>query len=277
MVHDASFPPPAPPPAELDELSSELTGWENPAARLLASLSNNELQLFAQPILRLSGGNDFPMAETLVRLREEEQKLLPPGEFLPAFEHCRMMPALDRWVAKNVIDSLTRPPAKGMILTINISGQTIEDADFLPFVAGELVRRDVDAQAICFEIDEVDTLARPEAAAKFAATARRFGCRVLIDSFGRRSVTFNALTALQASFVKVDGSIVRSILTTPSAANKLSAIVRVGSVMNIDVIAECVESQEILDRLRKLGVGYAQGFGIALPRPVERRLNVAVA
>jgi EAL domain-containing protein (putative c-di-GMP-specific phosphodiesterase class I) len=275
MAHDPSFPPPAPPPVDLDGISPELTGWEDPAARLRASLSNDELQLFAQPVLRLSGKNDFPMAEILVRMREEENKMLPPGEFLPVFEHCRMMPALDRWVVRNVIENLSRPPAKGMTLTVNISSQTIEDMDFLPYVAGELVRREVDAKAVCFEIDEVDTLARPEAAAKFAATARRFGCRVLIDGFGQRSVTFNAFTALQASFVKVDGSIVRRILTTPSAASKLSAIVRVGSVMHIEVIAECVESQEILDKLRTLGVGYAQGFGIALPRAVDRRLNAA--
>ena len=275
MAHDTSFPPPARQPADLDGISTELTGWEDPAAHLHAALANNDLQLFVQPILRLSGNKDFPMAETLVRLREEENKLLPPGEFLPVFEHCRMMPALDRWVVRNVIDNLSRPPAKGMTLTVNISGQTIEDADFLPYVAGELVRRDVDAKAICFEIDEIDTLARPEAAAKFAATARRFGCRVLIDSFGRRSVTFNAFTALQASFVKVDGSIVRRILTTPSAASKLSAIARVGSVMKIEVIAECVETQEILDKLRALGVGYAQGFGIALPRAVEHSQRAA--
>jgi EAL domain-containing protein (putative c-di-GMP-specific phosphodiesterase class I) len=274
MDHDTSFPPPAR-PVELEQISPELTGWDDPAARLRSALSNDELQLFAQPIMRLSGANDFPMAETLVRLREEEQKLLPPGEFLPAFEHCRMMPDLDRWVARHVIENLAHPPAKGLTLTINVSGQTIEDPDFLPFVAGELVRREVDAKSLCFEIDEIDTLAHPEASAKFAATARRFGCRVLIDSFGRRSVTFNALTALQASFVKVDGSIVRRILTAPGAASKLSAIVRVGSVLHIDVIAECVESQEILDQLRLLGVGYAQGFGIALPRPVEGRLTAA--
>lgn len=275
MAHDKSFPPPAAPPVDPDEISPDLTGWDDPVARLHAVLANDELQLFAQPILRLADKNDFPMAETLVRLREEEDKMLPPGEFLPVFEHCKMMPALDRWVVRNMIDNLSRPPAAGMTLTINVAGQTIEDADFLPYVAGELVRREVDAKALCFEIDEVDTLARPEAAAKFAATARRFGCRVLIDSFGRRSVTFNALTALQASFVKVDGSIVRRILTTPSAASKLSAIVRVGSVMHIEVIAECVETQDILEKLRTLGVGYAQGFGIALPRAVDRRLNAA--
>ena len=197
--------------------------------------------------------------------------MLPPGEFLPAFEHCNMMPELDRWVVRNVIENLARPSGKGMILTINVSSQTIEDREFLPYVAGELVRRDVSAAAVCFEIDEYDTLARPEATAKFAATARRIGSAVLIDGFGRRSVTFNALTALQAGYVKVDGSIVRRILTSPSAAKKLSAVVRVGGVMGVEVIAECVESQEILGMLRTLGVGYAQGFGIALPRPADRR------
>ena len=268
MIHDPRFPPPAP-PSKPDEASSDLTGWDDPAARLRSALIDDELQLFAQPILSLAGEDEFPIAETLVRLREEEQKLLPPGEFLPAFEHFGMLPDLDRWVVRNVIDCVARGVTSTPALSVNISGQTLEDAEFLPFVAGELIRRDIDPGALCFEIDGVDTLTRLEVAAKFAATSRRIGCRVLIDSFGRRSVTFNALTALQVSFVKVDGSIVRRILTTPGAEKKLSAIVRVARVMHIDVIAECVESDEILARLSSLGVGYAQGFGISLPRPVE--------
>ena len=269
MSYDPRIPPPAPPSYQPGEASRDLTGWDDAPARLRSALANDELQLFAQPIVSLAGSNEFPLAETLVRLREEEQKLLPPGEFLPAFEHYGLLPDLDRWVVRSVIDCVARGATAIPALTVNVSGQTLENADFLPFVAGELIRRDVDPGVLCFEIDELDTLTRLEVAAKFAATSRRIGCRVLIDSFGRRSVTFNALTALQASFVKIDGSIVRRILTAPGAANKLSAIVRVARVMHIDVIAECVESDEILARLRLLGVGHAQGFGIALPRPVE--------
>lgn len=269
MTRDRHSSLPAPQLSEFDEASSDLTGWDDPAERLRAALADDELQLFAQPILALAESNEFPLAETLVRLREEEQKLLPPGEFLPAFEHYGLLPDLDRWVVRNVIDCVARGATEMKSLTVNVSGQTLDDAEFLPFVAGELIRRDVDPNRLCFEIDEVDTLTRLEVATKFAGVARRIGCRVLIDSFGRRSVTFNALTALQASFVKVDGSIVRRILTTPGAANKLSAIVRVARVMKIDVIAECVEGEEILARLRALGVNHAQGFGVALPRPIE--------
>ncbi|MBI3375530.1 MAG: EAL domain-containing protein [Betaproteobacteria bacterium] len=275
MNKDRRFSPSATQLSEFDEASSDLTGWDDPAERLRAALADDELQLFGQPILSLAGVNEFHLAETLVRLREEEQKLLPPGEFLPAFEHYGLLPDLDRWVVRNVIDCVARGATAMHSLTVNVSGQTLEDAEFLPFVAGELIRRDIDPSRLCFEIDEVDTLTRLEVAAKFAAIARRIGCQVLIDSFGRRSVTFNALTALQASFVKVDGSIVRRILTTPGAANKLSAIVRVARVMKIDVIAECVESDEILARLRSLGVNHAQGFGIALPRPIEVPLAAA--
>ena len=82
----------------LQRLDSELAGWSDPVQRLTQALRNNEFELYCQPILPLNGSRDFPMGEVLVRLREEEQALLPPGEFLPAFEHFGMMPQLDRWV-----------------------------------------------------------------------------------------------------------------------------------------------------------------------------------
>src|SRR5579859_5373672 len=91
----------------LEEMSHALAGWSDPAAHLRDALQKDELQLYCQPILTLQSGQ-FEMAEVLVRLREEEKALLPPGEFLPAFEHFRMMPALDRWVARHVIDRLRK-------------------------------------------------------------------------------------------------------------------------------------------------------------------------
>ena len=122
----------------LDEMGNALAGWDDPAGRLRAALEKNELTLYCQPIRSLKGGPTHPIAEVLVRLREEESAMLPPGEFLPVFEHYRMMPQLDRWVVRAVLSRLARG-SKVPRFSINVSAQTLEDAEFPRFVAGEVV------------------------------------------------------------------------------------------------------------------------------------------
>ena len=255
----------------LEEMNRELAGWRDPAARLRQALARDELQLYCQPILSLRPPGTYPMAEALVRLREEEALLLPPGDFLPVFEHYAMMGELDRWVVRHVVRWLADPPSGAPPrLSINVSGQTLEDDAFPGFIAGELQSQRVPPQALVFEVDEADTLSRLEAAARFAHAVKRTGCGVLIDGFGRRSVSFIALKTMRVDFVKVDGSIVRALLRSEVARQKLKAVVRVGETIGVEVIAECVEEQDILAQLRGLRVGYAQGFGIARPAPIDR-------
>jgi len=252
----------------LQQMDSALMGWTEPAERLRLALEKNELTLFCQPIVALSGPVLFPMAEVLVRLREEEKALLPPGEFLPVFEHYRLMPALDRWVVREILRQL----ARGLRIarfTINLAGQTIEDPEFAKSVALALIEAGVPGKALLFEISESDTLARLEPAIRLANGVRAVGCGVVVDGFGRRSASFAPLKALRPDFVKVDGVIVRKILANRATEDKLKAVLRVGEVMGYSVIAEMVEDQDILVRLKALGVGYAQGFGIRQPHAVE--------
>jgi EAL domain-containing protein (putative c-di-GMP-specific phosphodiesterase class I) len=90
----------------------------------------------------------------------------------------------------------------------------------------------------------------------------------MLDGFGRRSTSFAALKALKVDFVKVDGSIVRKLLAGGSAENKLRAIQKVSASLGSQLIAEMVEEQDILLRLKALDVAYAQGFGICQPHPI---------
>src|SRR3954465_7407428 len=92
-------------------MDSALVGWADPVQRLRTALDKDEFELFCQPILALQGGGErYPLAEVLVRLREEERALVPPGEFLPVFEHYRMMPQLDRWVVPRRVKRLAHGP-----------------------------------------------------------------------------------------------------------------------------------------------------------------------
>ena len=119
------------------------------------------------------------------------------------------------------------------------------------------------------EIDESDILQRAEAAVKFAQSARALGCKVVIDGFARRSVSFSAIKDLQPDFIKVDGAVIRKVSNSAVARLKPKAIARVCSVAGIGMIAECVEEDHIINHLRQMSVGFAQEFGIARPQPIE--------
>ena len=206
------------------EMDRQLIGWEDPIGRLRRALERNELIPYAQPVVALRGQETLVFAEVLVRLREEERALLPPGDFLPAFEHFQMMRELDAWTSRCAIARLSGG-ARVPRLSINISDQTLDDGGFAAFVAAELSRAGVPPDALVFEVDERDALARPAAAARFALSVKEVGCKTLIDGFGRRAVSFAPLTALRVDYVKVDGVIIRKLGSSDLARSKLNAII----------------------------------------------------
>jgi EAL domain-containing protein (putative c-di-GMP-specific phosphodiesterase class I) len=252
----------------LERMDSQLSGWADPVHRLKSAIENNEFELYCQPILQFAGNERYPMAEVLVRLREEERALVPPGEFLPVFEHYRMMPHLDRWVVRHTVKRLAQG-SRIPRFTLNISGQTIDDVEFPRFVAAQLSANQVAPARLLFEIDETDTLVRLESTERFASQMQALGTPLLIDGFGSRAVSFTPVKALGVQFVKVDGRITRKVISAESARSKLNAILRVGERLGFAVVAECVEEQDVLLRLKAMGVGYAQGFGIYQPHPIE--------
>jgi len=256
----------------IQKMDGELLGWDRPAERLRQALDCDDLVLWGQPVIRLGADLQAPgnivMAEVLVRLREGGSRLLPPGDFLPAFEHHGMMAELDRWVLGH---ALHRLGAGGGVskLSVNVSSQTIEEPGFAEFAAGQLSLAALDAAALVIEIHENDALDRPRAAGRFAAELKELGCGLLLDGFARRAVTFEPLKALRADYVKVDGTVVRNVRRSAGAAGKLKAILRAGASAGVAVIAECVEDGKILSALQLLKVEFAQGFGVGQPKPID--------
>ena len=290
---------------QLQSVDSELAGWSDPVQRLRDAVERDEFTLFCQPILQFAGDERYPMAEVLVRLREEERALLPPGEFLPVFEHFKMMlnrysPGdkvsdadgqvlaillarhpdakakigsgiglqLDRWVVRHTIKRLAQG-SKVPRFTVNLSGQTLDDEDFPRFVIAQLSTNQVAAEKLLFEIDESDALLRLGACKRFSDAYRSLGGQILLDGFGNRAVSFMPVRELGVKFVKADGSVCRKVLTSDTARHKLNAMVRAGSLLGYSVVAECVEDQDVLTRLKAMGVAYAQGFGIYQPHAID--------
>jgi EAL domain-containing protein (putative c-di-GMP-specific phosphodiesterase class I) len=257
----------------IQNADAELTRWADPLAQLRAAIDGDQFTLLCQPIRALIGQGGYPLAEILVRLREEETALLPPGDFLPILEHYRMMPLLDRWVVRHTLKACA--DSKIPKFSINVSRQSMADAAFPPFVAETFKRSEINPTSILFEIDEADILGDEKSSAQFAAAIKAIGCGVMIDGFGRKAVSFAPLKVVRADFLKIDGSLTRRLLTNEFVQTKVKAMVKVSNTLGIGVVAECVEQQDILARVKALGMGYAQGFGIVQPQPIEHLAAVA--
>ncbi|MBI2509820.1 MAG: EAL domain-containing protein, partial [Betaproteobacteria bacterium] len=148
----------------LRSISDELMGWDDPHEKLEYALKENQFLLFAQKILPLKAGLPAPLCfEILLRLREEEDNLLPPGGFIPVAERYGMMEQIDRWVVRNLVSwcrSRLRKDAqwRAPLYCVNISEATLCNPEFTRFVHSELQSPDVPANMLCFEIGEPEVI-----------------------------------------------------------------------------------------------------------------------
>ncbi|HEX8955652.1 MAG TPA: EAL domain-containing protein, partial [Burkholderiaceae bacterium] len=208
--------------------------------------------------------------EILLRLRDENGQIVPPVAFIPAAERYGLMPAIDRWVIRNALAlhaQRARLGAEDEIYAINLSGTSMGDVDFLPFVREQFQATKVPPQNICFEITETAAIANLAKAAVLIRTLRDLGCRIALDDFGSGMSSFSYLKHLPVDYLKIDGSFVKDMARNPIDHAMVEAINRVGQVMRIETIAEFVESEETLQRLKIMGVDFAQGYAIGKPAP----------
>jgi EAL domain-containing protein (putative c-di-GMP-specific phosphodiesterase class I) len=182
------------------------------------------------------------------------------------------MPSIDRWVAQTSFAWLAaRSDPAAFRLSINLSGTTLSDEQFLDFVGELFTSHAVPPAAICFEITETAAIANLATASRFIRELRQLGCLFALDDFGSGLSSFGYLKNLPVDFLKIDGSFVRDLLTNPIDRAMVRAINEVGHAMGIRTIAEFVERPETLHVLAALGVDYAQGWAVGRPRPLADR------
>jgi EAL domain-containing protein (putative c-di-GMP-specific phosphodiesterase class I) len=256
----------------LRSIADELLGWDDPREKLEHALRENQFLLFAQKILPLKTGlQDALCYEVLLRLREEEDNLLPPGGFIPLAERYGMMEALDRWVVSHLIERCMEAVRAGRpvpLYCINLSEDTVRSAEFAGFVRNQLQKSGLNGRALCFEIGEPELMNRHANVQRLINTLKPLGCRFTVDAFGSVKVSFTHLKGLAIDFVKIDGVIIQNVLRDPSELAKTRAICTVCSKVGLHTIAEFVESKATLDKLREIGVDYVQGFGVSRPAPI---------
>ena len=239
-------------------------------------LEQNRFRLFFQviePLSRQPGEKGKIHGEVLLRIMDEDMKLIGPGSFIPSAERYNLMPMIDRWVIENTLKLLTDNLDTVINVMdrccINLSGQSLSDERFKEFLIEEIKNTRVPPQLLCFEITETAVIANLHTATSLISSLRDMGCRFALDDFGVGLSSFGYLRNLPVDYLKMDGSFVKNMVNDKTDYEMVRAINQIGHTMNIMTIAEFVEDEAILQAVRELGVDYAQGYIIAKPLPME--------
>jgi len=225
--------------------------------------------LYQQPIHSLKADYDEQnrFCEVLVRMVDEAGFPVLPANFLSTAERYNLATQLDTWVVNGVLDWLATDA--GVHCTINLSGMSIANEDFLRFMLDVIDDKGVDANRICLEITETAAIQNLSKASRFIEELRDCGCRFALDDFGSGLSSFAYLKNLPVDFLKIDGYFVRDMVEDRINYELVKSINDVGQVMGKRTIAEFVENPATLQALRDIGVDYAQGYDIAKPQPIR--------
>ena len=245
-------------------------GW---VGRIQKALEEDRFVLYSQKILPLVNSlEDGDHYEVLLRMQAEDGTLIPPMAFIPAAERYGLMPQLDRWVITTAFaqHKERHPPGHPVgTCAINLSGASICDENLYEFVTEQFDLYKVPAEGICFEITETSAISNLAHAASPIRKLKDLSCRFSLDDFGNGMSSFTYLKHLPVDYLKIDGGFVKDMVGDPIDHAMVEVINYIGHVMHIKTIAEFVENDAILEALRKLGVDYAQGYGIEKPRLSE--------
>lgn len=244
-------------------------------SRLTQALEENRFSLYCQEIVPISPAFDSPVnyryhTEILIRLLEPNGDIIPPMAFIPAAERYGLMSKLDRWVIETFFSNYFRLVAANSqsLYSINLSGVSINDDNLLPFIKKCFQRYQVPPTAICFEITETATIANLSRAIQFIQELKAIGCYFALDDFGSGMSSFVYLKNLPVDFLKIDGYFIKNILNNPVDSVMVECIHRIGQAIGIQTIAESVENEAIIERLRELGIDHVQGYYIAHSLPL---------
>jgi EAL domain-containing protein (putative c-di-GMP-specific phosphodiesterase class I) len=243
------------------------------AARLVEALERDEFTLYSQSIVPLgAAGDGATFCEVLLRMNEEEEKLLPPGTFFPVAAENGLLPDIDRWVIRNVLKAAAaHADGSDAVYFVNLAPPTVSESGLAAFVRHELARSKLRGNVLCFEFAEADVIAEPRSYRDLIAALDGSGCRFAVSGFGRHAASVQFLKQLRVSYVKLDGAVALNLTRGAQELARGQALIVAAHAAELQVVAQCVENVATRTLLELMKADFVQGFGIAMPRPMQAR------
>ncbi|MBW4685097.1 MAG: EAL domain-containing protein [Komarekiella atlantica HA4396-MV6] len=269
---------------QINRTWSELTGYsleEIPTIAAWAQKAYGKKQELVLNFLAMSQYHNGEVTLEMWRSRVHPDDLEQVMQVLKRAQHeCLLYSSehlIDRWVIRTLFVTQgehyrntwshcqAADNCQSYLYAINLSGASINDDQFIEFLYEQFALHQIPPQTICFEITETVAITNLSKASQFIGELRNIGCRFALDNFGSGMSSFAYLKNLPVDFLKIDGSFIKHILDNPVDSAVVEAINQVGQAIGIQTIAEFVENDAILEKIKALGVNYAQGYGIAEP------------
>ncbi len=259
-----------------DEHLAQREGEMNWLSSIQAAMDEQRFFLEYQSIQGLTHRESGATFEALLRMRDHNGQVIPPGAFLPAAERYGAISKIDRWVIADTMHTLAELVKKGFTInfcSINLSGATIGQDSLLDYVKEQQAITGIDPKRICFEITETAVISNLSRARESLQALREMGFLIALDDFGAGMSSYAYLRELPVDLLKIDGRFVRDAHCDPIHRAFVESIHSIGKVMGLRTIAEFVEDAEALTMLQEIGVDFAQGYHLGRPGTIESQFK----
>ncbi|HYJ39503.1 MAG TPA: EAL domain-containing protein, partial [Steroidobacteraceae bacterium] len=235
------------------------------------ALRLERIVVYAQPITPLINHSLPTTYELLVRIVDAKGNIVEAADFMSAATRYQILPEIDRAVCERAFEQLSKNTSRAgpLRVSINLSGPTLSDPEFLEWLLASMAKYGIDGTCLVFEITEAAAAANMQQVQQFIRRLSTHGVRFALDDFGTGVSSLAYLKDLEINTIKLDGSYVVDVLTNPRSQALVRAIVQLADAMGITTVAEYVESNTVRDRLASLGIQFGQGFALGRPGPLD--------